>query len=116
MDKLASDLKGLHDPDSGNPVKECGGGVMGFTYVSEYDYQWSTVTLCPWSIVCLPSPSQSLSANWLCTVIRTTVLARCRLSLSANLRCDPYQVLTHQLAYPHPSGWPDMGLEDRSAW
>ena len=32
---------------------------MGFTYVSKYDYSWSTVTLCPWFIVCLPhSPSQ----------------------------------------------------------
>ena len=38
MNKLASDLKELLDPDSGDPVKECDGGVMGFTYVSEYDY------------------------------------------------------------------------------
>lgn len=38
MNKLASDLKELLDLDSGNPVKECDGGVMVFTYVSEYDY------------------------------------------------------------------------------
>ena len=136
---------------------------MGFTYVSKYDYQWSTVTLCPWFIVCLPisrlkvflligsaiknyardadfpqcgtfgEKFKGLAARALDGIVTSIsytpidlfslfdkvivhevwILTLPPRYLRVFVR-DPYQVLTHQLAHPHPSRWRNVGLESRS--